>query len=223
MHPVSRTSILVIIITLAATGFLLYFQPVSSIRNKTGNLNQALSSIPGWQSYDPDTLDVAIVDALKLDDYINRSFSREGKTISLYIGYYNSSKKVGAAHDPMVCFPGQGWVLTDKKKGKLELNSQTSDPISYSLVIAKKGDQKQLVLYWFQSYDVTSSNTFSQKLSLIWKRLFRQGEDNAFVRVIAPIDNNSISENRDVIIGFIKDFYPIFLNYIVDKDLILKK
>ena len=72
-----------------------------------------------------------IVKALELDDYANQSYSDGKDTISLYIGYYFTAKKVGAAHDPLVCFPGQGWVVSDTQKDKIVLNPKPGNSVSY--------------------------------------------------------------------------------------------
>ena len=109
---------------------------------------------------------------------------------------------------------GQGWVLLDIKKGELNLNPEPGDAISYSTMIAQRSTEKQLIIYWFQSFDKTKSNTLSQKIASLWKKISEHGEDNAFVRVSIPIKTQS--ENEAYITGtnFIKAFYPVFLEYI---------
>ncbi len=159
-----------------------------------------------------------IVKALELDDYANHNYSDGNDTISLYIGYYLTSKKVGAAHDPLVCFPGQGWVVSDRQKAKIVLNPRPGNSISYSSMIVQRGSQKELIVYWFQSYDKTNPDTFSQKIASLWKKLLTQREDNAFVRISTPLGEKSLPECREAIFQFIRAFYPVFLDYIKDED-----
>ena len=159
-------------------------------------------------------LDPKIVESLKLDDYANQNYSDGNVTISLYIGYYFTTKKVGAAHDPLVCFPGQGWVVSDTQKDKIVLNPKPADSISYSSMIAHRGLQKELIIYWFQSYDKTNPGTLSQKTTSLYQKVFHHREDNAFVRISTPIEERSLSECSETVFKFIRSFYPIFLNYV---------
>ena len=196
------------------TSIFIYSKPSSIAVEKNISLKQALADIHGWENNGFSPFDQKIVDALELDDYANQSYSNRTDLVSLYIGYYLTTKKVGAAHDPLVCFPGQGWVLSDKQTGELILNPKTNKSISYSSMVAQRGQQKELIIYWFQSYDQTNPDTFSQKITLLWEKNINHREDNAFVRITIPIGEKSISESQEIIFKFIKDFYPVFLEYV---------
>ncbi len=190
--------------------------PSFEITEKSESLRNALNSIEGWSDSGFSPLDQQIIDVLLVDDYVNMNFSDKDDIISLYVGYYLSNKKVGAAHDPLVCFPGQGWRLTNKVTEKLESNLPLNDSISYSMMVGTLGQQKILIIYWFQAYDTSNSNTFSQKISLFYNRILHKGEDNAFVRVTIPIKNRPIQEVKSVLDKFIISFYPVFLEHIIE-------
>ena len=214
MGHINRKKIITLILCLLITGIICNLRPVTKTVKKTISLEKALADISGWHYDGFNSLDSKIVDALYLDDYANQSYTKNRETVSLYIGYYLTKKKVGAAHDPMVCFPGQGWLIQDKKAERLILNSKTGEKVSYSSMIAKRSGEKELVIYWFQSYDTTTRDTFTQKITLLWNRLFKKGEDNAFVRITMQVDEKSIPECKKTIHEFIKAFYPVFLEYI---------
>ncbi|MCD4737207.1 MAG: EpsI family protein [Bacteroidales bacterium] len=193
------------------TSIFIYSKPSSITVEKNISLKQALANIHGWENNGFSPFDQKIVDALELDDYANQSYTKRQDIVSLYIGYYLTTKKVGAAHDPLVCFPGQGWSLSDKKAGELIL---TDSSLSYSSMIVQRGQQKELVIYWFQSYDQANPDTLSQKISSLWGKIINNREDNAFVRITIPIGEKSISESQETIFKFIQDFYPVFLKYV---------
>lgn len=215
MGQISRKKIVVLIICLLLTGLICNLLKTSTTAKKDVLLKNALTDIKGWHYNGVTRLDTKIVEALDLDDYANQSYTKNGQTVFLYIGYYLSKKKVGAAHDPMVCFPGQGWLLKDQKTKKLVLNAKTDEKISYSSMLAERSGTKELVVYWFQSYDKTNPGTFSQKITLLWNKFFNKGEDNAFVRITIRIGEKSVSECEETINEFIKVFYPVFLEYVV--------
>ena len=172
-------------------------------------------SFEGWNKVGESTIDTPIIDALLLDDYVNQTYTDNEITLSLYIGYYYSAKKIGAAHDPMVCFPGQGWKISDKKTGQITLKS--GHRISYSSMIGQLGQNRELITYWFQAYDKTNDNTFSQKVSLFVKKLMNQGEDNAFVRITIPIGSGTIEDCTKKTTAFIESFYPVFLKFVTSE------
>ena len=214
LEQLHHRKVIILIICFALTSAFIYWQPSSKAVQKNIPLSQALSDIKGWKSDGSTPLDPRIVESLELDDYVNQTYSNGNNTVSLYIGYYLTTKKVGAAHDPLVCFPGQGWVLSNIKNEKLNLNPEPGGEVSYSTMLAQKSTEKALIIYWFQSSDKTNPDTLSQKIASLWKKISGQGEDNAFVRVSVPIESKSKQEAFFAGTNFIKAFYPVFLKYI---------
>jgi EpsI family protein len=178
-------------------------------------LSRALAEIEDWQRGELQVLDDKIIDALGSDYYINHYYKYNGNSVSLYISYYLTSKKVGAAHSPQVCFPGQGWQLSNLKKATVTVDSET---INLQRAIASNGERKELLIYWFQSYEKTSPGTFVQKLNTLWLKFLKGKEDNAFVRVMVPMTNITGEEAYQIGVKFIKAFYPRFLQYIKDHE-----
>ncbi len=216
LTTVKPYKLIILIVCFALTSFFIYRTPSSTAVKKQVPLTEALADIKGWSRSGSMPLDLEILKALELDDYVNQYHSNGNDTISLYIGYYLTTKKVGAVHDPLVCFPGQGWVISDRQKGKIVLNSKLMESISYSSMIVQFGSQRQLVIYWFQSYDKTYPGTFSQKLGTLWSKISGKGEDNAFVRISTPIGDKTLPEAHETAFSFIRAFYPVFLQYIKD-------
>ena len=214
LTTIKAYKLVILIICFALTSILIYRAPSSKAVKKELPLAQALVNIKDWTVSGYTPLDPKIVEALELDDYANQNYSNGNNTISLYIGYYFTTKKVGAAHDPLVCFPGQGWVVSDTQKNKIVLNPKAGDFVSYSSMIAHRGLQKELIIYWFQSYDKTNPDTFSQKITSLYQKVIRHREDNAFVRISAPVGDKSLAECREAIFKFIQSFYPVFLGYV---------
>ena len=218
MGQIKYSKLIVLVVLLLLTGALIHIprDDVSgSVTNREENLNQLATHVPGWQFHQFYRLDQNIVDELKLDEYVNHSYTRDGQELRLYVGYYQTAQKVGAAHDPLVCFPGQGWTVSGTRQGTIELASPEKETIHYSEMVVEQGEYKQLVLYWFQAHDSTSASTMSQKLTLLKMKLLNQGQDNAFVRFSTQIGKDeTVEDARRCIIKFVESFYPMFLKYI---------
>ena len=211
MGKISDIKIILLVICLGLTSIFIYWQPESKAAKKQSTLAQTLAEIRGWHNNGLVELDQEIVQWLELDDYINHNFSNGRETVSLYIGYYLTSKKVGAAHSPLVCFPGQGWYLSDSENKTLKIGEEK---INLKKMTASIGPRKELLIYWFQAFDRTSPGTFGQKLNTLWSKFKNGREDNAFVRVTVPMDGISSEEAYSTGENFIKLFYPLFLKYI---------
>ncbi len=205
----------VVCFCLATAGLFIQLQPAPGILEKTDTLHRAISGIEEWIHFHDVLLDTTVVSSLQLDDYFNAVFKRKGQSLALYIGYYYTAKKVGAAHDPMVCFPGQGWKVSDRHQGELEIKALPGTTLSYSVMTGQLASQKELILYWFQAHDRTSAGTLGQKLHLLWKRMGGKGEDNAFVRISVPLGNGMPEEAEAVALDFVQKFYPVFWAFIV--------
>jgi EpsI family protein len=212
MGSLSRVRVVILLLLLVATGVGIYREPAATGHGPSSSLATALAHIPGWERVSRSALSPKIVAALKLDDYLQASYSNGHGEVALYIGYYNSAGKVGAAHNPLVCFPGQGWQLKDRTKGIL--TAQPGErPVRYAAMIASHDAERQLVVYWFQAVDRTASDTLSQKLTLWRRRLANQGQANAFVRVSCTMNGLGPGTCQETIDAFIHRFYPVFLDY----------
>lgn len=202
------------LLCLVGTGFLLAWRPVSEDQARSVELSQVLDRIGDWQKVAEVPFDPIIIEELKLDDFLFQSYARQGASVELYIGYYYSADKVGAAHDPLVCFPGQGWQISGKGSDRLTLPGAEAGSISYSRIIAEKDEEQTLVLYWFQAGEETAAGTFMQKLHILKNKLRNHNVNNAFVRVSVPLKEISQEEGEERVHQFIADFYPVFRNYL---------
>lgn len=197
-----------------ATAVVIYNKPESTVSAKPRPLNKALNTMEHWAPGEHIPYDPEIVKSLKLDDYVNKVFVKDDAMISLYVGYYTTAKKIGAAHDPLVCFPGQGWQISNKQKGSVNIPPPIDQEIDYSTMRVDREGSSTLILYWFQAGTTAHASTFRQKLATIANRLRGKKEDNAFVRLTCTLRGTSESECLQTMIDFTKSFYPTFLQYI---------
>ena len=217
MGSLSRVRVLILFVLLTATGFGIYREPEARVQKPSAPLAAALARIPGWQRVSRFALDPKIVSFLKLDDYLQAGYSDGRREVVLYVGYYRSAGSVGAAHDPLVCFPGQGWLLQDQTEGSLA-QGEGKAPVRYSAMIARHDAEEQRVVYWFQAFDRATPDTLSQKLVLWRRRLAGKGEANAFVRVSCSMNDGVPGGCQNAIEEFVRSFYPVFLDYIRQSD-----
>lgn len=215
MEPIKPFRFIVVICLLLLTAAGIAAKDDSVAQPRDISLAEAvIPAINSWTGSGSSALSSTVVDALELDDYVNQNFVKRDDTVSLYVGYYLNQVKVGAAHSPLVCFPGQGWMLSDRENKLFRVGD---DQLHLAQMVINKGEEKQLVLYWFQAYDQTSPETFRQKLILLRAKLLFSREDNAFVRVMVPFGGErSMQQAQTIGEDFIQSFYPAFKKYLTD-------
>lgn len=215
MRAIKTSRLIILSVLLSLTAFALSgrFERGVQAKDKTP-LGVAFQSVGGWRCVKDFPMEEKIVKALDLDDFLFKSYQRDRGEVNLYVGYYRSAKKVGAAHDPLVCFQGQGWSVGERAAGTYRLPSRPDVAISYSSMVAERQGEKEIIVYWFQVNDKATAKTQSQKLAMVLDKISGQGEENAFVRLSAPAGSESPDEVRKRIFRFIDDFYPEFLRYL---------
>lgn len=159
-------------------------------------------------------MEQATIDALRLDDYLFRRYRDGTQVAMLYIGYYSKATKLGAAHDPLVCFLGQGWEISPQRVGVYRFPGDPEMEVNYSVMVASRGEHRELVLYWYQSMEMTASNSARQKLNTICERLKGKPGRNALVRISVPVGREGSSSALQTALKFLESFYPSLREYI---------
>ena len=152
---------------------------------------------------------------LKLDDYTFTDYSAGANgSVNLYIGYYYSANKAYAAHSPTICYPSQGWLIdSPPTAGTLKVGSRN---INYQEITISFGEQKELVLYWYQARLHTNAQIIMSKIDIGRNKLAHSDESHGFVRVAVPFSASSYAEAKQRAVSFIQSFYPNFIDYLTN-------
>lgn len=219
MRALKLSSLAILTILLALTALVVHGMPARTGRPapERAPLQQALQALPGWSAAAPIPLSPKVVRELGLDDYLFRIYGGPAEPVTLYIGLYRTASKIGAAHDPMVCYPGQGWHVQSGEKGVYRLAAAPQLAVAYSAMTVSQQDRRDLVVYWFQVADGTFSNTLRQKLAMFGRRLRGLSEENAFVRISVPVGSEGEEAARRRALAFLEGFYPVFDAYLADR------
>ena len=112
-----------------------------------------LASLPrqveGWRGEDGGWK-AETVTAIDAEDWLLRRYQDpSGSTVWLYVGFHSGISFGGSSpHSPLLCYPGQGWVVVDSTIEQIRLAEGSSIPVNSLLV--QKGLEQRLVRYWFQ-------------------------------------------------------------------------
>jgi len=154
----------------------------------------ALSGLPmqfgAWQGrravdYSDDVLAV-----LGVDDYVHRAYTTNTQQqANLYVGYYRSQEKGASIHSPLNCLPGGGWEPVDVQRMSFTRGAAHR-------VIIRKGTQRLLVVYWYQTPTRVEGNEYLGRFYSVVDMMRHGRNDAAIVRVTVPIEPGPDGEAR---------------------------
>jgi len=153
---------------------------------------QKLSTFPlevgGWSGRDLG-LDPQVLDVLKPSDYVTRGYVKPGEPyVDFFIAYFASQRAGDAIHSPKNCLPGSGW--TPMESGTITLNVPGHGPIVANRYIISKGQDRQYVIYWYQSHGRSIASEYWAKFYQVVDSMRLNRTDAALVRVITPMNRN---------------------------------
>ncbi len=138
-------------------------------------------AIQQW-SGEPDVLfDADVERLLRADSYVNRIYRRGDTSLSLYVGYYRSQTQGASIHSPLNCLPGAGWQPTARRQIPIGPGG------TGNLVTVEKGDERQIVLYWYRTQKRIIASEYSSKAYLVLDSIMSGRSDAALVRIMAPV------------------------------------
>jgi EpsI family protein len=190
-----------------------YFPPRSS-------LSSLPAQIDGWVGTD-DVLDQQTRDILGPGEFLIRDYQKPdyapGQTqepwINLYIAYFPSQKAGDTIHSPNHCLPGAGWVPTSREMIRLNRPDGSSFPANRYVVA--KGEDRQLVLYWFQAHGRAVASEYWAKYYLVSDSMRMNRSDGGLVRLMTPmLDGESVDAAQTRLMKLGSQFIPMLDRYI---------
>ena len=165
------------------------------------------TTLGSWHLMQEGVFEPGVKDVLRADDYINRYYVQGGtrQYANLFVAFFKSQRTGQAPHSPKNCLPGSGWIWTVSDTIPIQV-AGVPNPIEVNRYIVQKGDQKSLVLYWYQSRDRVVANEYSAKAYVIADALRYNRTDTALVRVVVPVDGDE-QASTDFAASFVQSFY----------------
>src|SRR5262245_60239076 len=194
-----RTRVIIVLVTLGlATAAVL-----RADRHEEPPVRMSFSVFPmeigSWQGVQNPPFTARVLEVLGLDDYISRYYYRPGKSaVDLYIGYWKSQQQGGAIHSPQNCLPGAGWEPVSQ--GQLTFadpRNPGGEPLSVNRYVIRKGLDRQLVLYWYQSRGRVVGSEYWSKIYLVLDAARYNRTDAALVRLIARVNGTTAEAEMD--------------------------
>jgi EpsI family protein len=172
------------------------------------------TQIDAWQRIGADeVLDERTADVLRADDFLSRNYARaDGRTTSLYVGYFATQRTGATYHSPLNCLPGSGWTMNEAATIKIT-PADGSAPFEANRYIIQNGDEKQMLIYWYQGRGRYIASEYWGKIYTVLDSVRRRRSDGAIVRVMAPV-GKSEQAALDAAVSFASQVTPILPGYV---------
>jgi EpsI family protein len=154
--------------------------------------SEGLDAIPmrlgNWHGRAATEFTPQVIAALGVTSHLNRRYvTADGRRANLYIGYYESQRRGAQIHSPLNCLPGAGWEPVWVEREPFAGGSVRH-------VLIRKGRQRLMVLYWYQTVGRLEGDEYRSRLYTAYDTVRYRRNDAAFVRIIVPVGSGPDAE-----------------------------
>jgi len=185
-------------------------------RAERAPLVSPLGSFPrtlnGWTVTRDVPLEKEIQDVLKADDTLNRVYVSPSQTdyAFLFIAYFRTQRYGQAPHSPKNCLPGSGWEPVETGRQTIDVPGWVG-PIVTNRYVVEHGDDKSVVLYWYQTHNRIIASEYWAKFWLVVDSIRYRRSDTSLVKIVVPVHDNDIGAATAVGVQFIQAMFPSVL------------
>ena len=155
-------------------------------------------------------MEKAILDVLKVDDYMMRLYQGpRGEPVWLYVGYYKTQRTGATYHSPLNCLPGGGWTIQSREIVPVPVAERT---LHVNQILIRKGLDQQLILYWYQDRGRIIASEYWAKAYLVWDAMTKNRTDGALVRISVPVANTT-EEAYQLGLAILRDVWPLLVDF----------
>ncbi len=172
------------------------------------SLDQFPRELAGWTMAQQGSIEKDVMDVLRADDVLTRVYAEPAtrRAASLFIAYFKSQRSGQAPHSPKNCLPGSGWVPSESDIVAIPIPGM-SEPIRVNRYIVSKGEDKSVVLYWYQAHNRVIASEYRAKIYLVADAIRYNRTDTALVRVVVPVDGDRTDTATQTAIAFTQSFF----------------
>ncbi len=150
------------------------------------------SRVGEWRMLHEGAIEQDERDVLRADDYLTRQYAAPGgKTASLFVAYFRSQRAGQTPHSPKNCLPGSGWSWSVSDTIRVNIAGR-AQPIEINRYVVSKGDERAVVLYWYQSCDRVVASEYRAAAFTAWDALRYNRTDTELVRVVTPAAQDGV-------------------------------
>jgi EpsI family protein len=162
-----------------------------------------------WRAVLDVPIEPEIQDVLKADDTLNRVYRSgvSGTSVNLFVAFFRTQREGQSPHSPKNCLPGNGWQPVETGLVSIPVSGR-EEPIAANHYVASHGDEKAVVIYWYQSHNRIIADEYSAKFWLIADSIRYHRSDTALVKIVVPVSNDDVKQATNLGVGFVQAVFP---------------
>ena len=150
---------------------------------------------------------------LKADDLLNRYYvagiARARTCLWPHSGRSATAKR---RIRPRTAFPAAAGRRSNSSYASIDVGRAM--PIQVNRYVVAHGDERSLVLYWYQSRDRAIASEYTAKFWVVVDAMRLNRTDTALVRVVVPIVNRDEDAADKSATDFVRSFYGTLREYL---------
>ena len=169
-------------------------------------------SCRGLQEMSDDVLRKLGVTDYLLCDFFNPELNA---VVNVYVGYHQSQTRDTGGRDNLIhppehCLPGAGWDIIKSDIVPLDLGFGGEA----KRVIIAKGNQRNLVYFWYQSRGRTIARNHEKILYLFFDRATTRRTDGSLVRFTVPVLHGDEETAEETFRSVAQSLTPLLPDYV---------
>ena len=202
-------------ILLAATALFLQARAGSEVFPARQVLTAFPEELGPWRGTDIE-ISQEIRDILGNGEFLQRVYqipSNNLPPVDLFMAYFPSQRAGDTIHSPKHCLPGAGWLPIES--GRVAISPTGHAPFIVNRYIVGKGEDRQLVLYWYWAHDRAVASEYWAKFYLVADSIRMNRSDGALVRVntlMLPGETTEHAQQR--LMSMVDPLVPLLDRYV---------
>ena len=161
-----------------------------------------------WRTVQDVPLEKEVLDVLKADDALSRDYEdASGRSAHLLVEFFKTQRYGQAPHSPKNCLPGSGFEPVESRSLPVSVPGRPA-PIVINEYIVARGNQVNVVMYWYQSHNRIIASEYWAKFWLVVDAIRYRRSDTAMVRVVVPVAENDTATAHQTGVEFVQAVYP---------------
>jgi EpsI family protein len=171
------------------------------------------TAVGSWQENAGVALDLRVLDMLKPTDYVMRRYDDSGgRSVWMFIGYWDSQRKGFEPHSPTNCLPLGGWEVLERSQVSIR-PGDGSAPFAVNRFLVQKDRERMVVFYWFHSQGKAVAGELAAKIETARSSLLRHRTDGALIRVSSSV-SRSPEQTSNALVDYIQAMYPLLSDFL---------
>lgn len=176
-------------------------------------LEQFPTSAGDWRVAAVGVVEPEVQEVLRADDTLTRWYQSPTAGVNLFVAFFKTQRTGQSPHSPKNCLPGSGWVPSSTGVVDVPI-PETHETIHINRYVVSKGENRSVVLYWYQTEQRVIADEFAAKFYLVADSIRYHHSDTSLVRVVVPVSQKDDAAATASGVAFVQAIYPQLRSYL---------